>query len=105
MAILAPTSRFRSVDFPAFGLPSNETNPALCGTSAGSAMQQPLPQARRRPREDVALAAVHEVGLHGIAVVPAHEMKRTVRDQQIELEREGHADLPGLAPGRGCRGH
>ena len=42
---------------------------------------------------------MHEVGLHGIAVVPAHEVQRTVRREQLELEGERHAKPARLSRG------
>jgi hypothetical protein len=50
-------------------------------------------------RQDVALAAVHQVGLDGVAVVIAHEVKGTVSDQQVELQRQRHPEAARLTAG------
>jgi hypothetical protein len=66
-------------------------------------VQESGPEAIGGRAQDGALAAVHQVGLHGIAIVVAHEMKGTVRDQQIELERQRHAE-PARLSQRGVGG-
>ena len=46
---------------------------------------------------------MHQVCLHRVAIVPAHEVQRTVSGEQIELDGERHAEPTGLARG-GVRG-
>ena len=47
--------------------------------------------------EDVAFAAMHEIGFDGIAVVVAHEVKDAVRDEKAELQGEGDTETARLA--------
>jgi hypothetical protein len=72
-------------------------------------MQEPLPELGGQlfvgRGEDVAFAAMHEVGFDGIAVVVAHEMEDTVRDQELELQGEGEAETTRLASGGIGRDH
>jgi hypothetical protein len=60
-------------------------------------VQQSAPEAGGRVTQDLALATVHQVGLHGITVVPPDEVQRRVRGEQIELQRHRHADAPSLS--------
>jgi hypothetical protein len=72
-------------------------------------MEETLPelrgQLRMRRREDVALAAVHEVRFGGITVVVAHEVEDAVGDQELELQIQRDAQSACLAPGRFDRDH
>jgi hypothetical protein len=58
-----------------------------------------VPESVRGVGEDVALAAVHEVSFHGIAVVVAGEVEGAVRGQQIEFESQWHAEAARLSSG------
>lgn len=48
---------------------------------------------------------MHEVGFDGIAIVVAHEVEDTVRDEELELEGEGDAETARLALGGVGRDH
>jgi hypothetical protein len=58
-----------------------------------------------RRGQDVTFAAMHEIGFDGVAVVVADEMENAVRDEQLELEGEGHAKTAGLSLCRLHRDH
>src|SRR5262245_39684226 len=65
--------------------------------------QQTTPQFLRCATTNAPPAPMHEVRLHGIAIVPAHEVQRTVSGEQIELHGERHAD-PSRLPRGSIRG-
>jgi hypothetical protein len=124
IASFSPTSRFRSVDLPAFGRPTRETKPerkavvaARAEARAGldfvtvprrSLTEQSTPEPpRHRPRgaQDLTLTPVHQLRLDVIAVIVAHEMEDTVRDEEIHLDGDRHAEALGVAPRRLGRHH
>jgi hypothetical protein len=55
--------------------------------------------------KNFSLAVVHEVGFDGIAVVIAHEVENAVRDEELELQREGDTETARLAVGGVGRDH
>jgi len=55
--------------------------------------------------ENGAFSAMHEVGFDGISVVIAHEVENAVRDEELELQREGDAETTRLAVGGVGRDH
>jgi hypothetical protein len=64
-------------------------------------MEEALPESCRQLAvcygQQVVLAAVHEVGLDGIAVVVADQVKDAVRDEELELEGERDPETARLA--------
>src|SRR3989442_11716056 len=79
IASFSPTRRLSSVDLPEFGRPTRETKPARALSLGSSGMQQTSPKSCRescvRRSEDLALAAVHQAGFDGVAVVEADEVE------------------------------
>src|SRR2546427_443609 len=71
-------------------------------SASGCSFQEPGPESRGYPstvrREDLPLPRVHEPGLAGVPVVVTDEVEHAVRDEQVELERERHAEPARLAP-------
>jgi hypothetical protein len=45
---------------------------------------------------------MHQLRLHGVAIVPAHEVQRTVSGEQIEFDGEGQAEPACLPRSRLC---
>jgi hypothetical protein len=72
-------------------------------------MEETLPESCRQllvcGGEDVAFATMHEMGFDGIAVVVAHQVEDTVRDQELELQGDGNAETTRLALGGVGRDH
>src|SRR3989475_11998814 len=101
------TTLFRSVAGPARPVPSVgglRRGATRLRSASGCSFQEPGPESRGYPstvrREDLPLPRVHEPGLAGVPVVVTDEVEHAVRDEQVELERERHAEPARLAPSR-----
>jgi hypothetical protein len=61
--------------------------------------QESVPQSGGSVVENLAFAAMHQVGFHRIAVVVADQMEGAVRGEEVELECERYAE-PARLSGR-----
>jgi hypothetical protein len=72
-------------------------------------MEETLPEFCRQPLvhrgEDVAFAAVHQIGFNRVSVVVANEVKDTMGDEKLEFQSERDAETTRLAPGGVHRHH